>query len=299
MLRRDFIATSVAVASTVIAGSGGANAAAVVADGTTGYAPVNGLKMYYEIHGSGGVPLVLIHGAFSAIGTSFGKVLPGLAKERQVIALELQGHGHTATIDRPMSLEAFADDVVGLLDYLGVTQADLFGYSLGAGVALHTVIRHPDRVRKLVHASSTYRLDGIQPGLMAGFGEMKPEMLYGTPWHDEYLRIAPHPEDFGKLFAQKTAMDKGIKDIPDATIAAIKSPTQLIIGDADLVLAEHAVKMFRLLGGGGFGDTPAGLPASQLAVLPGTSHVTVPARPELLVPMVSSFLDKPAPAKAG
>ncbi|MBI5957732.1 MAG: alpha/beta hydrolase, partial [Chloroflexi bacterium] len=254
----------------------------------TGYAPVNGLNMYYEIHGTG-QPLVLLHGAFSAIGTSFGKILPSLAQTRQVIGFELQAHGRTADIDRPLSLERMADDVSAALRHLGIERADIMGYSMGAGVALHVVVRHPEVVRKLVLASVTYRLDGVHPGLMDGFGEMKPEMMFGSPWHDEYMRIAPHPEHFATFFAKKTQMDQGIKDFSAETIRAIHAPTLLMIGDSDLVRPEHAVEMFRLLGGGVFGDMPPGLPDSQLAILPGTSHVSIVDRAELLVPMISAF----------
>jgi pimeloyl-ACP methyl ester carboxylesterase len=267
-----------------------------IAPTTTGYAPVNGLKMYYEVYGkpaAGTVPLVLIHGAFSAIGTSFGPLIPGLAANRQVVAVELQAHGHTADIDRPLSLEAFADDTVALLDTLGIKQADFYGYSNGAAVALQATIRHPATVRKLVFMSATYRLDGIQPGLMAGLGDMKWEMMIGSPWYDEYQKIAPRPQDFPLLFAKKTAMDKQMKDIPDETIAAIKSPTLIILGDSDLATVEHAAKMYRLLGGGGFGDTPAGLPNSQLAVIPGASHVSIAGKANILVPIVTEFLDRP------
>ena len=261
----------------------------------TGYVPVNDLQMYYEIHGEG-QPLVLLHGAFSAIGTSFEQLLPGLAEGRQVVAFELQGHGRTADIDRPLTLEALADDVGAAIDQLGLGRADIFGYSTGAAVALHVVLRHPEVVRKLVLASVTYNMAGVHPGLMEGLGEMTPEMMHGSPWHDEYLRIAPHPEDFPKLFAKKTAMDRQIKDISAEAMSGIKAPTLLIIGDSDLVRPEHAVEMFRLLGGGVFGDTPAGLPNSQLAILPGTSHVNVVNRPDLLLPMITSFLDAPMPA---
>jgi pimeloyl-ACP methyl ester carboxylesterase len=260
----------------------------------TGYVQVGGLQMYYEIHGTG-QPLVLLHGAFSAIGTSFGQLLPSLAEGRQVVAFELQGHGRTADIDRPLTLEALADDVAAAIDQLGLGRADVFGYSTGAAVALHLVLRHPDVVRKLVLASVTYTMAGVHPGLMEGLGDMTPEMMHGSPWYDEYVRIAPRPEDFPKLFAKKTAMDRQIKDLSAEAISSIKAPTLLIIGDSDLVRPEHAVEMFRLLGGGVFGDTPAGLPASQLAVLPGTSHVTVVNRADLLVPMVTSFLDAPMP----
>ena len=260
----------------------------------TGYAPVNGLDMYYEIHGEG-QPLVLLHGAFSAIGTSFQNVLPGLAETRQVIGLEMQAHGRTADIDRPLSPEQMAEDTVAALEHLGIEKADFFGYSTGSDVALHVVVRHPDVVRKLVLASVTYTLSGVHPGLMDGLAEMKPEMMFGSPWHEEYMRIAPRPEDFAVLFEKKTQMDREFEDFSAAAISAIKAPTLLIIGDSDLVRPEHAVEMFRLLGGGVFGDTPAGLPASQLAVLPGTSHVTLVDRADLLLAIIPPFLDAPVP----
>jgi pimeloyl-ACP methyl ester carboxylesterase len=256
------------------------------------YVHVNGLDMYYEIHGEG-QPLVLLHGAFSAIGTSFGKILPGLATSRQVIAFELQGHGHTADIDRPLTLEGMADDVAAALRVLGFLQADVFGYSMGSDVALQLVIRHPSVVSKLVLASASYALSGVHPGLLDGLGEMTPEVMYGSPWHDEYMRIAPRPENFNRLFTKKMEMDRNFQDIPAETIRAIKAPTLIIIGDSDLIRPEHAVEMFRLLGGGVFGDTPAGLPNSQLAILPGTSHVTLVDRADWLVSMIDAFLDAP------
>ena len=258
----------------------------------SGYAPVNGLDLYYEVHGAG-APLVLLHGAFSGIGTSFQKVLPGLARTRQVIGLEMQAHGRTADIDRPLSPEQMADDTVAAMRFLRIDQADIFGYSMGAGVALQVVLRHPDAVRKLVLMSVTYRMDGVHPGLMDGLGEMTPDMMFGSPWHEEYVRIAPHPEYFPTFFAKKTQMDKELRDIPAEAIQAIDAPTLLVIGDSDLVRPEHAVEMFRLLGGGVFGDTPAGLPRSQLAVLPGTSHVTVVDRVDLLLGIIPPFLDAP------
>jgi pimeloyl-ACP methyl ester carboxylesterase len=262
--------------------------------GAGGYVSVNGLEMYYEIHGTG-QPLVLLHGAFSAIGTSFGELLPSLAERRQVIAFEMQAHGRTADIDRPLSYEQMADDTAAALEQLGIEKADFFGYSMGAFIALQIAIRHPDVVRKLVLASVTYNLGGVHPGLMEGLADMKPEMMYGSPWHEEYTRIAPNPEDFATLFAKKTQMDRNLKDVPAEFIESIEAPTLLIIGDSDLVRPEHAVEMFRLLGGGVFGDTPAGLPSSQLAVLPGTSHVTLVSRADLLLSIIPPFLDAPMP----
>jgi pimeloyl-ACP methyl ester carboxylesterase len=260
---------------------------------TSGYAPVNGLNMYYEIHGTG-QPLVLLHGAFSGIGTSFGTLLPGLARSRKVIAFELQAHGRTADVDRPLSLEQMADDTAAALHYLGIDQADIFGYSMGATVALRVVLKHPELVRKLVFMSATFTMSGVHPGLMEGLGEMKPEMMFGSPWHDEYMRLAPDPDHFATFFAKKTEMDRNTQDIPAEAIAAIQAPTLIVIGDSDLVRPEHAVEMFRLLGGGVFGDM-AGLPNSQLAVLPGTTHVSIMSRADLLLAIIPQFLDAPMP----
>jgi pimeloyl-ACP methyl ester carboxylesterase len=261
--------------------------------GAGNYVSVNGLSMYYEDHGAG-QPLVLLHGAFSAIGTSFGNVLPELAKTRRVLAFEMQAHGRTADIDRPLSMEQMVDDTVSALRQLGVENADFFGFSMGAGVALRVAIRHPEVVRKLVLASVTYKLDGVHPGLMEGLAEMQPEMMYGSPWHEEYTRIAPRPEDFATLFAKKTQMDREVRDLPAEVIEAIDAPTLLIIGDSDIVRPEHAVEMFRLLGGGLMGDL-AGLPSSQLAILPGTTHATLVERGVWLASMIGDFLDTPMP----
>ena len=258
----------------------------------SGYVSVNGLDMYYEIHGEG-QPLVLLHGAFSAIGSSFGNMIPGLAQHRQVIGFDLQGHGRTADIDRPLSVEAMADDVAAALPELGIEQADILGYSNGGSVALHFATRHPQMVRKLVLMSISYSLSGIHPGLMEGMGEMKPEMMHGSPWHEEYMRIAPRPQDFNRLFEKKTQMDKQIKNFSEEQIRGIKAATLLMIGDSDLIRPEHAVEFFRLLGGGVFGDMPPGLPNSQLAILPGTSHVGMVDRADWLVPMINEFLDAP------
>ena len=264
----------------------------------TGYAPVNGLQMYYEIYGGGaGQPLVLLHGAFSGIGTSFEALLPGLARTRPVVAFELQGHGRTADIDRPLSSAQMADDVAAALRHLGIAQADILGYSMGGDVALHFVVRHPAMTRKLVLISASYNRAGIHPGLMDGLGEMTPAMMYGSPWHEEYTRLAPRPEDFDKLFAKKTQMDQAYEDFSAETIQAIQAPTLLIIGDSDLTRPEHAVEMFRLLGGNVFGDMPPGLPDSQLAIVPGASHVSIVSKADLLLAMIPAFLD--APVRAG
>jgi pimeloyl-ACP methyl ester carboxylesterase len=189
-----------------------------------------------------------------------------------------------------------ADDTAALIAQRVQGQADVFGYSLGGAVALQVALRHPEVVRKLVLLSAATKGSGIHPGLMQGLGEMKPEMMYGSPWHEEYTRIAPHPENFNRLFAKKTEMDRGMQDVPDEAIQAIQAPVLLIIGDSDLARPEHAVELFRLLGGGVFGDV-AGLPKSRLAVLPGTTHVGAADRADWVVSMVNEFLDAPMPAR--
>jgi pimeloyl-ACP methyl ester carboxylesterase len=259
----------------------------------TGNAPVNGLRMYYEIHGSGR-PLVLLHGALSAIGTSFGMLLPTLAETRQVIAVEQQAHGRTADIDRPLTIEQMAEDTAALLKHIGIEQADFFGYSMGAGIALQIAIKHPDLVRKLVLAAVTYNSNGFHPGLLAGMEQLQPEHLAGTPFQEEYARTAPKPEDWPELIAKVKQMNRQIPDWPAEAIQSIKAPTMIIIGDSDIIRPEHAVEMFRLLGGGVPGDN-VGLPNSQLAVLPGTTHVTLILRAEWLLSMITAFLDAPMP----
>ena len=256
----------------------------------TGYAPVNGLQMYYEIHGEGGTPLVLLHGAFSAIPTSFGPLLPGLSASRQVIGTELQAHGRTADIDRPLRVEQLADDVVGLLDHLGVAQADVLGYSTGAFVALHLAVRHPERVRRMVLISASYKKDGVHPGLWDGLTEMRPEMMHGSPFHDEYVALAPDPDHFPVLFEKKQEMDANLIDFTPDEISNLRPPVLLIIGDSDLITPEHSVEFFRLLGGGVFGDMVA-MPDSQLAVIPGASHITVVQHVTQLTTIIPRFLD--------
>jgi pimeloyl-ACP methyl ester carboxylesterase len=256
----------------------------------SGYAPVNGLEMYYEVHGSG-QPLVLLHGNLSTIGTSFGKVLPKLAAARRVIAVEQQGHGHTADIERAFSIGQWAQDTTALLRHLGIEQADLFGYSSGGAVALEIALRSPALVRKLVWAGGTsYRRDGLYPELLAGSAAMQPEDLDGSPFQQAYARVAPHPENWHRLVAKTAELDRALEGWSSEDIASLKPPALLIIGDSDIVRPEHVVAMFRLLGGGVVGDL-VGLPRSQLAVLPGTTHVTLPDRAEWLASMILAFLD--------
>jgi pimeloyl-ACP methyl ester carboxylesterase len=256
----------------------------------SGYAHVNGLRMYYEIHGEGR-PLVLIHGALSAIGTSFGKLIPDLARTHQVIALDQQAHGRTADVDRPLRIATMADDTIASLGQLGVGEADFFGYSMGAGVALDLAIRYPQAVDKLVLASVSFNRAGFHPGLLEGLALLTPEHLAGSPWQQEYAQVAPHPDAWATLLAKVKAMNLEIGDWPADAIRSITAPTLIVLGDSDIIRPEHAVEMFRLLGGGVSGDTPQGLPKSRLAILPGTSHTMMVDRAALLLPMLSDFLD--------
>jgi pimeloyl-ACP methyl ester carboxylesterase len=259
------------------------------------------MDIYHEEHGTGGSrPVILIHGALSAIGTSFGTILPLLARTRRVIAVELQAHGRTPDIDRPLTVENFAADVLELLDRLGIATADVFGWSMGAEVALRLGTDHPARVGRLVLASVCFNDGGLYPGLLDGIQDLRPEHLHGSEFHEEYLRTAPDPAAFPTLVAKIKALDANLPRWTPAQIRALAAPTLLVLGDSDIVRPEHAVEMFRLLGGGVAGDL-AELPACRLAILPGTTHTGIPQRAEWLVPMVDEFLgqdDSDDPASA-
>jgi pimeloyl-ACP methyl ester carboxylesterase len=270
------------------AGSGSAFAQA-----KTGYASVNGLEMYYEIHGAG-QPLVLLHGALMTI-EGFEQLLPSLAKTRQVIAVEQQAHGRTADIDRPFRYEQMADDTAALLSELDVEQADFFGYSMGGGIALRVALRHPELVRKLVIAASSYGPDGLYPEVLENIRKLKPEDFEGSPWLDAYASVAPDPEGWPTLLGKVRELVGEFEGWPPEAIRAIEAPALVIVADSDVVRPEHGVELFRLLGGGVPGDV-AGLPRSQLAVIPGTTHVSLLGRADWLTPMVTQFLDAPMPS---
>jgi len=249
------------------------------------YAHVNGLEMYFETHGSGD-PLVVLPGAYMTV-EFFGDLVPALAKTHNVIALEFQGHGHTADIDRPFSYEQFADDTVALLEHLGIERADVFGYSLGGGVVLQVGLRHPNRVRKLVAASASCSSDGLYPEVLAGIENITPEMFDDTSWRAAYDRAAPDPHAFPTLVEKLKQLDMTPFDWP---IEALDAPTLVLVGDSDGTRLEHAVEMFRRLGGGVFGDLAPSLPTSQLAILPGTTHVGMLERADWISRMVTTFL---------
>jgi pimeloyl-ACP methyl ester carboxylesterase len=256
---------------------------------TTGYAPVNGLKMYYEIHGSG-EPVVLLHGAFMAIAGDWNDWINELSKTRKVIAVEMQGHGRTADIKRDLTYENLADDVAALLDYLKIPSADIIGYSLGGGVAMQCAIRHPEKVRKVVSISAVIRLDGwVKEGVDA-LSQITAEAFKGTPFEDEYKKLSPTPNEFPDFVKHVIAMASKPYDFGADKLKATKAPMFFIHGDADGVRLDHIAEMYRLKGGEMHGDMRPHS-ESRLAILPDTTHVTLMNRSQTIVPMVNDFLD--------
>ena len=207
-----------------------------------------------------------------------------------MIAVEQQAHGHTADIDRPLSIQQWADDTAALLGHLGVGQADLFGYSSGSAVAFQLAVDRPELVGKLVLASFSYRLDGVHPGLLDNIDGLQPEHLAGTPFEQDYARVAPNPGDWPRLIEKITQMDADLPEWTADTLRGVTAPVMLVIGDSDIVRPEHTVEMFRLFGGGVPGDV-AGLPRARLAVLPGPTPITLVQRADWLGSMVAEFLD--------
>ena len=260
---------------------------------TTGYAPVNGLKMYYEIRGQG-EPVVLLHGAFMAISGDWNDWINELSKTRKVIAVELQGHGRTADIERDMTAENLADDVSALLDHLKIPKADIIGYSLGAGVAMQCAIRHPEKVRKVVSISAPFRLDGWVKEGREALPNLTAEVFKGTPVEAEYKRLSPTPDKFPEFIKHVVAMASKPYDFGADKFKATKAPFFFIHGDADGVRFEHIAEMYRLKGGGNIHGDMQPRPASRLAILPDTTHVTLMNRMTTIVPMINAFLDAKA-----
>lgn len=257
------------------------------------HAPANDLSMYYEVHGDG-PPLILLHGAYMTADL-MAPLASGLAAHRQVIVPEMQAHGRTADIDRPITYEQMADDTAALIAHLGLEQPDVVGYSMGAGITLQLGIRHPGLARRMVAASASYSSAGIQPEAWAMFPSISPEMFAGSPMEAAYRQVAPDPDAFPTLVAKLKKLDTEEFAWDEEKIRAIPSPMLLVAGDSDVVTPEHMVELYRLLGGGGMGDL-AGLPASQLAILPGTTHFMPPGsgvidRTDWLLSMIRTFLD--------
>jgi pimeloyl-ACP methyl ester carboxylesterase len=272
--------TVLAIAAMAACGSqGGSSPTATPAAGR--HASIGPLRMYYEVHGSG-TPVVLIHGGGSTIQTSFGRTLPLLAASHQVIAVELQAHGHTADVDRPLSFTQDADDVAGLLEQLGIAGADIIGYSNGATTAIQLALRHPRAVRRLVLISGTMSAAGLIPGLHDGF--KKPPSVDNMPadLRAAYEAVAPRPQDLPIMVAKSTRRMRDFEDIPPSAVRSLDTPALIIVGDRDVVTPEHALEMSRTFQRG------------ALAILPQTDHMQIVDRDDLLMPIIARFLDAPA-----
>lgn len=254
-----------------------------------GYAEIDDLRLYYESYGQGRIPLVLLPGSLSGIQTAFGKIIPELAATRRVIAIDPQGYGHTADIDTTLSYEQYARYVVGLLHHLDIKQADILGYSTGASATLLIAAEHPQLVRKIIACSATYKTSGFYPEVIAAYDYLSPEALAGSPYELEYKQTAPRPDDWPRFIEKVRALNKEKQDWSTEKISSITTPTLVVAGDSDIVQPEHAVEIFRLLGGGRAGDF-SGLPIAQLAILPGTTHMALTSRTDLLLPVVTQFL---------
>ncbi len=256
---------------------------------TTGYAPVNGLKMYYEVHGSG-EPVVLLHGAFMTITNNWAEWIGELSKTRKVIAVEMQGHGRTADIKRDFSDENLADDVAALLEHLKIPSADLIGYSMGGAVAMQCAIRHPDKVRKVVVISSMFRRDGMVKEALDAIPKLTADAFKGSPIETEYKKLSPTPDDFPNFVKRTLATASKGHDFGADKLKATTAPMFFIHGDADGVRLEHIAEMFRLKGGEIHGDMKP-RSESRLAILPNATHVTLMQKGNAIIPMVNDFLD--------
>ena len=263
--------------------------------GTGQYAEVNGINLYYETRGTGR-PMVLLHGGLGS-GEMFGPALPALAEHHRVVAVDLQGHGRTADIDRPIDVRLMADDVAALIDHLGLDRPDVVGYSLGGGVALQTAVRHPAKVRRLVAVSASIRRDAMYPEILAQQGQVNAaaaEFMSQTPMYELYQRVAPHPEDFPRLLDKiGEAMAQDFDFTED--VRGLQVPTLMVAADADMAPPSHYVEVFELLDGGlrdggwmGEGRPKGG---HALAILPGLTHYDIFSSP-LLVAATLAFLDQ-------
>ena len=246
------------------------------------YVDVNGVHMYVETYGDG-TPLVLLHGGMLTIDLNFASLIPALAEGHRVIGAEMQGHGRTADIDREITPAALAGDVVGMLDQLGIDRAHVFGHSMGAAVALELAVTSPDRVRSIVAASVSVRPDGMHedltdPEKMATSTRMPTPQDFAD-FTEAYRRLSPHPDHFEEFLARMSASNADLQGWSDEQLAGITAPTLLVIGDRDFTTVEHAALMLQLI------------PGSQLAVLPGTTHMEVTRRADLLLPTLARFID--------
>jgi pimeloyl-ACP methyl ester carboxylesterase len=254
----------------------------------SGYAPVNGIKVYYEVYGEG-KPIVLLHGAFYTIEMNWGQLIPELSKTRKVIAIEMQGHGHTPFSDRKLDIATLASDVEGVMNFLKVDSADVAGYSMGGSIAYQLAVKSPKRVRKLVIISSTYKTDGWLPAVNNGFKGFKPEFFTNTPIKTAYDAVAPDKTKWTKFIEQMIAFAGVPFNVGDANISKITSPVLLISGDNDGLDKVELMKTYQLLGGGVSADL-GHMPKSQLAIVPGQSHVSLMMQTNTILGYLASFL---------
>lgn len=258
------------------------------------YVNANGHKIYCEVHGSGS-PLVLLHGGLATVN-DFGPLLPALARDRRVIAIELEGHGRTPLVGRPLSFENMADDVAALVRQLKLDRVDAIGYSLGGATALHLASRHPNLVDKLVLVSTPYKSEGWYPEVRAGMKSMNQDaakMMVGSPPHQSYVKVAPKPDDWTALVASVGELIRQDYDWSDA-VSAIKATPMLVFADSDAVRPEHILEFFKLLGGGkgDAGWDGSNMPPVRLAILPGKTHYNIFSSPELAAAVIP-FLAAP------
>lgn len=251
------------------------------------YAEVNGMKMYYEVSGEGD-PLIVLHGAYMNI-PAMGAIIPELAKTHKVFAIEFQGHGRTNDIDRPITYPNLSSDIAAFMDEVGIEKADVFGYSMGAAAGLRLAIDYPEKVDQLVAASVSYDMAGSQPEFLDMIPTMAPEMFVGTPMEDAWKTLAPDPTAFRPFVERMIALEHEPMAWEE-DVKALKAPVLIIAGDSDMMMLEHLVSMYRLLGGGYAGDMGKPLPASRLAILPATSHTAVIGQTDLLMGLIEPFL---------
>ncbi len=254
----------------------------------SGYAPVNGIKVYYEVYGEGR-PIVLLHGAFMTINTNWSELIPELSKTRKVIAVELQGHGHTAYSDRKLSHATLASDVEGVMDYLKIDSADVAGFSFGGAVAYKFAIQSPKRLRKLVIISATYKSKGWLPEINNAFKTMKPELFNNTPMKAAYDAIAPDKTKWTKFLEQMIASAREPYDFGDAHISKIASPVLIISGDNDGLDKIALIKTYQLLGGAVAADLGT-MPRSQLAIVPAQGHISLMMQTPTILNYLNNFL---------
>lgn len=254
----------------------------------SGYAPVNGTKVYYEVYGEGS-PIVLLHGAFMTIDLNWGQLIPELSKTRKVIAVELQGHGHTPYSDRKLSHSTLAKDVEGILDHLKIDSADVAGYSFGGAVAYQFAIQSPKRLRKLVIISATYKSAGWLPEINNAFKNMKPEFFANTPMKAAYDAVAPDKTKWTKFLEQMIASAQMPFDFGDSNISKISAPVLIIAGDNDGLDKIELIKTYQLLGGAVCADFGK-MPKSQLAIVPSQGHVSLMMQTKTLEGYLNDFL---------